>query len=200
MKLIRKNRQLSQAMELETLKAILPHVRDRSCAVDGGANIGLWTDVMAKEFETVVAFEPVTFSYDTLCQRTSAYVNVRAVRTALFDRACMVSMGHPPKRSASTSYHITGTGREADTEAVALDEFGLTSCGLLKLDLEGAELKALQGARTVIEWYRPIVVVECIDTQLQRYGDSADKLHEWLHDRGYRLFYKNYPNEVYRPC
>ena len=39
--------------------AALSHVKDRGHAVDVGAHVGLWSRLMAMDFERVTAFEPV---------------------------------------------------------------------------------------------------------------------------------------------
>ncbi len=61
-----------------------------------------------------------------------------------------------------------------------LDEFGLTRVDLIKLDIEGMELEALEGAARTIEASRPIMLIEKIKA-------DATQLTRWLEARGYEL-------------
>jgi hypothetical protein len=51
---------------------------------------------------------------------------------------------------------------------------------LIKLDIQGMELKALDGASQVIEKSRPIVLVEAVKA-------GQEPLRVWLDARGYRI-------------
>ena len=63
---------------------------------------------------------------------------------------------------------------------LALDEFGLPRVDLIKLDVEGMELEALEGASRMIDRSHPIMLIEKIKT-------DAGKLRQWLEARGYRV-------------
>ena len=57
------------------------------------------------------------------------------------------------------------TRRQAPTSAgtvrgISIDSLALTDVDLIKLDVEGHEMPALQGARETIMRHRPIVVIE----------------------------------------
>lgn len=197
---MQKNRRSSETRELEILPHALALVKNRRAAIDGGANVGRWAMAMAAHFDNVFAFEPVDFSYAAMCKRLAADQcgNVYPIQTALFDRECRVKMKSPPKRSASTAYYAEIVAR--GQQAVRLDVMNLEDCGLIKLDLEGAELRALYGAVRTLEQCRPVLIVEVVPRQLIRYNDTAQRLHGFLLKRGYRLHMTLEPNRVYIPC
>lgn len=199
-----KDRRASERKEMEILWAAMPRVRKRGLAIDGGANVGLWSLALAEHFEQVMAFEPVDFSYRALRERTEHKHTIYPIRAALFDRRCQVTMRHPKKRQASTAYYATpAEAGDVDTvDAVYLDMMDLRGLelGLIKLDLEGAELRALEGAQRTLEQHHPVIIVECVDKQMERYGDTGMDLHAWLLARAYVAGAESKPNRVYVPC
>lgn len=63
---------------------------------------------------------------------------------------------------------------------LALDEYNLPRADFIKLDVEGMELDALQGANKTIERSRPILLVEKIKS-------NPEQISRWFSDRGYLL-------------
>ncbi len=75
--------------------------------------------------------------------------------------------------------------------AVALDQIepvlgGLAS-GIIKMDIEGFEVRALMGAQKVLKSTRPIVCVECHPHPAYLYGTNISQIKELL-PPDYRLF------------
>jgi FkbM family methyltransferase len=66
-----------------------------------------------------------------------------------------------------------------EVRKLPLDDFNLPRCDLIKLDVEGMELEALEGAAATIERCTPIMLIEKIKT-------DADQLRQWLERRGYK--------------
>lgn len=199
-----KDRRTSELKELQILLAAMPRVNKRGLAIDGGANVGLWTLELAKHFEQVMAFEPVDFSYRALRERTEHVHTIYPIRAALFDRRCQVTMQHPKKRQTSTAYYCEPAqeGATETVDAVAIDMMDMKGLelGLIKLDLEGAELRALEGAQRTLQEQRPVLIIEVVERQLKRFGDTPMDLHAWLLARGYVAAAEHAPNRVYIPC
>ena len=72
------------------------------------------------------------------------------------------------------------TQNTSTVRKLALDEFNLPRLDLIKIDIEGMELEALEGAKETIGRTRPIMLIEKIKT------DAGD-LRQWLTARGYEL-------------
>jgi FkbM family methyltransferase len=70
-------------------------------------------------------------------------------------------------------------GPKVEVRLVALDDFRFTRLDFLKLDIEGMELEALEGARRTVEACRPIMLVEYVKAR-------PGVLQAWLEARGYR--------------
>ncbi len=66
------------------------------------------------------------------------------------------------------------------------------------MDIEGAELKALRGARGIIERHLPVVVCEVNEAFLEGFGQSRGELHDFMDGFGYRAFHYS-GDRVMRP-
>jgi FkbM family methyltransferase len=186
--------------QLQTLHNVIASgwITDYSIAVDGGANRGDWSDVMAKHFGLVYAFEPQRDMQAHMADRFGNVRNVQLIGAALLDRCVRGRMVFPPKRNASTAAFVDVSG-DGDVIGQPLDAFNLPACGLLKLDLEGAEYLALKGAEQTIRKHRPVLIVElCLHGK--RYGNTRSQTIGLIQDMGYRAVMDAEPDMVFLPC
>jgi len=79
------------------------------------------------------------------------------------------------------------TAASSSVKLVALDRMGLPPPKLIKLDIEGCELRALQGARKTIAAHQPVIVLEINQSALAAQGTSEAEVVEWLRNRAYSL-------------
>jgi len=140
--------------------AAMRYVTQRRCAIDVGAHVGLWSWMMARDFEIIEAFEPMQ-PHRACWQRNMFLVpGVGGVHPyALGADACTV---HIRTRTANSS---GDTGVEPDGEGVkveqrTLDSFGFDEVDLIKIDCEGYELFVCEGARETLLRNKPVVIVE----------------------------------------
>ena len=56
---------------------------------------------------------------------------------------------------------------------------------LIKIDVEGFEMKVLYGATDCVERFRPVLFLELCDANLREQGSSAVELLQWLEARDY---------------
>jgi FkbM family methyltransferase len=67
-------------------------------------------------------------------------------------------------------------------------ELGDRRPGAIKIDVEGAELDVLRGARAVLSAARPVVVFEHVAAAARLYGSQSGALWDLLTEFGYRIF------------
>lgn len=154
--------------------------------VDGGANIGSLTKMFLDRVGcngTVYAFEPNPEAFACLkhnCPEAQAY---QCGLDYAVGRALLV-----PSQNAGATFLIEAddsTPLEFTVPATALDQFALARCDFLKLDVEGYEPRALQGAIDTIKRCRPIMFIEVNEGALYRAGSSVATLVGLISALGY---------------
>jgi methyltransferase FkbM-like protein len=67
-------------------------------------------------------------------------------------------------------------------------EHGLARVDVVKIDVEGAELRVLRGLASTIERWRPKLLIELAPEALAAQDTSPQALVDWLRDNRYELF------------
>jgi FkbM family methyltransferase len=164
--------------EIQGLLAEL--LRPGAVFYDIGANVGFFTVLGARLVGPggrVVAFEPLPSAAAALRRNVEAnsFSTVDVLEAAVDDRGGRATF-HLPSSERSTGGRLDGhaireRGRETqvDVRVVAIDE--LVASGELpppdavKIDVEGAELRALEGMRDTLTRHRPLLVCETHGTR-----------------------------------
>lgn len=194
-----------EEVEREELAFYGAHVRPGMTVFDVGANIGTLTLLFSKLAApgAVHAFEPGAAIFATLeaALGEAGATNVTASRLALAERAgplclnCYDGPFHPFSTLADrplAAYGVdAGPTRQERIEATTLDlyceERSISEIGLLKIDVEGAELQVLQGARRMLGERRIACVAFEFGQATFDMGNRPDDLKTLFGDHGYRL-------------
>lgn len=191
-----------QFNDMEAIRKILrsDEVPDRTVAIDGGAHVGSWSVVLAGAFEEVIAFEPCKESFLMLKQniRKRKLTNVDCRNEALMDSPGRVSVETPTKKQRKLTSRVVRKNPDGDVESTTIDSLGLHRCGLIKLDVEGAEGLAVSGALNTLKRCKPTLIVE-IWGQSVRFGHSAIEIHESIVAQDYRYSFRHGVDHVYVP-
>lgn len=179
----------TQYDEREGLVALLAsgHIRDRSVAIDGGAHVGTWTELMAAAFESVHAFEPSP-AFADLEFNAQAWPNAILHNEGLIDEECRVESFHRKTIGKLTGRRVR-KARGGPIRGTTIDRLGLDRCGLIKLDIEGSEFPALIGARKTIARCRPFLLVEMYGRG-KYFGRTDDQVRELVIGMRYREVWK----------
>jgi FkbM family methyltransferase len=187
--------------EPESLRFVERSLTPGGLAVDVGANCGLFTLVAARAVGTngrVIALEPSRREFERL-QDNIALNHFSHVRTLAL--AATENRGHatlrvaePPFSGHNTlgghfAHEIVGLAELIATPTDTLDEIlrNETRCDLIKIDVEGAELRALRGGEAALRRLRPTLLLEVNPAALAANGTGADELLAWLTNEGYEL-------------
>lgn len=185
---------LSGLYEPDLMLALARHLPQGGTFVDGGANVGIFTLFAANRVGPagrVFAFEPSAREFAQL-QRNIAINGldqVSAHRVALSDAPGRLDLRIADERHGG---HNTIGRRFAGPETGLLKTEGVPAMRLddlladeprvdaIKLDIEGAELRALQGATETLRRCRPALAIEMNGPSLESCGSSAAEVMAFL--------------------
>ena len=154
-------------VEPQVVAAIKRTVQPQQCVLDLGANVGYFTLLLAKQVGPsgrVIAFEPHRKVFEVLRENVAlnGYGQVIVENKAVVDRSGAVHLTQNDQRPLSHVESIVpGPGQEV--EAVTLDDYFACSSDRIafaKIDIEGAEARALDGMSRILRQDRPILVIE----------------------------------------
>jgi FkbM family methyltransferase len=183
--------------DLQNLDRTIELVGHRGLAVQAGGNLGLFPKRLAESFDVVYTFEPDPVLFGHLKHNTRGDRMTR-VQAALGDVTASVALACRRRDDSGRAVHegLTHIAGPGELPQIRLDDLALPRCDLLYLDVEGYELRALQGAEATITAYRPVIGVE-INANIAHYGASGDDLRAWLTRRGYRREFIANSDEVF---
>ena len=188
----------------EMREVFRPWLPPDGVAIDAGAHAGHVTKLLAGMAPRgqVHAIEPGSYALSILRKMRAIrrLSNVVIHPCGLGDRDETLTLNVPIKASGSVGYGLSfvgdrsggGGGRRTMAETVRLRRLddivrdaALPRVDLIKLDVEGSELRALMGAEATLDRFGPALFVEVEDDYLTRRGDSSEALAAWLRGRGY---------------
>jgi len=151
---------------------------------DGGAFQGpivrKFLDASRYQYESITAFEPDSINYQKLQNVTSTYTpHFRAINKAISNEHGILRF----QETGTVSSHASPNG-SISVPTTRLDD-ELEKLTLLKLDIEGFEAKALEGASRLIQSQRPRMAI-CVYHYAQDLLDvvaQLDKLVDGYHFR-----------------
>ena len=162
---------------------------DQSCmSLDIGANRGVYSYLMRKHSQAVIAFEPNPF-YANFVRK--ALKDVKVIEAAISDHdgtsVLRVPLSEPIAGMGTIEAENTLDQvpvQQITISLLTLDSLKLDKIGFMKIDVEGHELAALRGASATIENSLPNLLIEAEERHrkgavasvvmfLSRYGYSG---------------------------
>jgi FkbM family methyltransferase len=172
--------------------------------LDIGANVGLWSvplgTCMQRAQGRVWAFEPVPANYAILCdqiRRNNLADTVFPVRVALGERSGNITLAIMESDTESLSGNamiVTDdqVGRTCTAPLIRLDDWAAENqverCGLIKIDVEGAELSVLRGGLSFISKHRPLIFGEFSPYWMSQAGLSFRDVTDLMLPMDYHVY------------
>jgi FkbM family methyltransferase len=175
---------------LSHLKAM---IAPDSTIIDVGANIGFLSIKFSKWISKkglVIAIEPEPLNVQILKQTLSEKKigNVEVINGAAAEKEGALFLKLNPLNPADHRLSDQGIPIKAFTIDSLLDGKGCLPVSLIKIDVQGAEPRVLQGAKNIISQYKPIIFIEIDDESLNAAGFTSNGLIDLLRSYGYDLW------------
>jgi FkbM family methyltransferase len=170
----------SSFFEMGLLERFRQHVPRGATIIDAGANIGNHSVYFARVCgaRQIYAFEPMRETFKILSR--NAEINAMD-RIQCHNFALGARLGRADLRQYSAA-NIGATRLESDEEGFyevrPLDSLQFTELNLIKMDVEGAQISVLVGARETLARHKPLIWIELLPQE-------AEESHERLLSLGY---------------
>lgn len=152
-----------------TVKAI-EKIKNRHMALDIGANIGVWCDTLCHIFDRVIAIEPDHRAYSKIISRPNLMILGLAV-AEVTETKTLFKRQESGQNSLLEKHPIVDQLNgdlpyieEQKIECMSMDDIMTDGADFVKIDIEGAEVLALQGCQDINKWQKTTFLIECHDT------------------------------------
>lgn len=195
---LRRNFGVRHEYEMIPFKAVASLLQPGFQACDVGANIGVFTLLMADKVGAkgkVFSFEPTPGIYKLLTRNIAV--------NNFHDRCVALNSLVGDKDAEEVDFYVDGSQKLYVSSSmvnnernsilhkirmVSLDSYldQSSQLDLIKLDVEGAEVRVLEGARKLLQKFHPLVVCEVHGHVVEQFGDSLDDLWQLMDEYGYK--------------
>lgn len=132
----------------------LDEVSFKGDIIDAGANIGLFTLLVANKYPNarIIAIEPEDHNYEILRMNTEGIANVKTYKSAVWYKEAYLNVTTTELSSGTVGYVVEEcTDRIGDLHAYSIEDFidreGINRLGILKMDIEGSEYEIFLNER-----------------------------------------------------
>ncbi|MFN0318367.1 MAG: FkbM family methyltransferase [Burkholderiales bacterium] len=172
--------------------------------IDGGANVGYTTALYASKYPNavIVAVEPAAQTAKILRRHCRPYPNVHVVEAGLWSHPCTLGVHGSDGNSFALQVREVPPGTPGAVRAVTIPglmrDFGMDSVGLLKLDIEGAELQVFSAPD--LGWIDRVRVlaIELHGPRAERAVESAMEIRGFSKQRsGEKIVFRNTSKDLF---
>ena len=167
--------------------------------IDVGAHIGYYSLMAAHRLRQigaglVFAFEPHPINFADLQrnQQLNNMSNLILIQKAAADQTTQMRLFSGPLSGAHSLRQFPFHSNYYEVESITLDDFmahySTIKIGLLKIDVEGAELLTLRGAQQLLERDRPLVIYEESKERCRFFNYTTTESRRFMNEIEYDLY------------
>jgi|UPI00036AB41C FkbM family methyltransferase len=158
----------------EKIEPLMQHglglIKKNFICIDAGANQGIFSIPFAKiagEHGKVIAIEPMKYAQEIIKNnaRINNLSNIYVYNGVLSNKIGLATLDYTDGIGSSSILRDHGKKNLLEVNSNTIDnlynEYSLNRVDFIKLDVEGAELLALKGAKNILEKFKPIICLEC---------------------------------------
>jgi len=145
--------------ESRKIRKVLNLCSNFDAVIQAGGNVGVFAVELAKRFNHVHCYEPDPRNWECLIKNTIGISNVHCLKMGLSNVQGEGSIYQPD--NADNCGSLAVREGDGDVAITTLDSLNIQhEVGLIYLDVEGAEYRALMGAQNIIKQHEPVIVAE----------------------------------------
>ena len=186
--------------EKEDSEMLFKLVNDGDTIFDIGANIGWYTNHLAKKLPNskIYSFEPIPETFKVLKKNTelNKLDNIILNNTALSSKIEKLLFYYSPTATgASSLVNITENEniQKLECETNTLDNFfesnHIDRIDFIKCDVEGAELLVFKGGINIIKKFKPIIFTEMLRKWAAKFDYHPNDIINFFSEIGYDCYY-----------
>lgn len=172
--------------------------------IDIGANIGYHTMLFSKLVGNdgiIYAFEPQPQIFTLLSNNIS---NNNLNNVVLYNNACsdeetnvylpkfIIPLQNVENLGDITPNYNIKINDNYEIKSVIVDKLGLSKIDFIKIDVQGWEIKVINGLKEILERDKPYLIVEFEYFQLAKDNRTCSELADVLRTNGYYIYYLDY--------
>lgn len=145
-------------------------IKRRGCAIDIGANQGMYAYALSKFCDSIEVFEPQAWCTEEIKSYSQSFgKRINVYNCALSSSNSTLDLNIPILRGrlrTSLSTGLASFGKcDGEFESInvstsKLDDYDFRNVVFIKIDVEGHESKVIQGARETILREKPVILIE----------------------------------------
>ena len=165
--------------------------------LDIGAWCGTWSKAIQPYCKRVIAFEPDKTNFECLHRNMAPFNHVTCNRLAIGDKLCNVSL---IQESATQNTRIEK--ESGDVEMFTIDYWNYNDVDMIKIDVEGYEMRVLEGAKKTLtindknQSYVKFLMIE-LNNNTRKYGSSNLEIEKYIKNLGFKILIKTWPDIVF---
>lgn len=172
----------------DTWRLILKLIRPDDVFFDVGANIGTISIPAAVVGAKVYAFELL----ETNIIHLSRSICRNKLRNITTIHCAVADADEPVGTAGHSAWGVVSPDETGTIKGITLDNYVVSNdigrVDLIKIDIEGSEMRALKGMSSLLRRDRPDVVIECNAATCQHFDHSIRDLLKFLREFQYDLY------------
>lgn len=183
------------------MEKILPYFENKRLAIDVGASYGFVTNELATQFDEVLSSEIIPEVRDCLKENVKHNTNVTIIEAGFSYYKGRHRITFYPQVTGHTGTNkiknetLAREARICEVTTIDLLMKNRNDVDFIKIDVEGHELKILQGAERTLKTNNPLIMLE-IHNHAAASGDL--KIIEYLWNRDYRFFARHDDDYIFK--